>query len=112
MANFDWKRHFGALAEGIERLREGSEVTLLSLTAENSEFIRFNQGKVRQIGTVSQGKLTLRLIDGARQAYSTMTMGGQLDADLDDAAQALAMLRSSLRDAPEDPHLLFDRTQW
>ncbi|MGG1949417.1 metallopeptidase TldD-related protein [Trinickia sp. NRRL B-1857] len=112
MANFDWKRHFGALAEGIERLREGSEVTLLSLIAEHSEFIRFNQGKVRQIGTVSQGKLTLRLIDGARQAYSTMTMGGQLEADLDDAAQALAMLRASLRDAPEDPHLLFGQSQW
>lgn len=112
MANFDWKRHFGALAEGIERLREGSEVTLLSLTAEQSEFIRFNQGKVRQIGSVSQGKLTLRLVDGARQAYSTMTMGGQLEADLDDAAQALAMLRSSLRDAPEDPHLLFGQSQW
>jgi len=112
MANFDWKRHFGALAEGIERLREGSEVTLLSLTAEHSEFIRFNQGKVRQIGSVSQGKLTLRLIDGARQAYSTMTMGGQLEADLDDAAQAFAMLRKSLHDAPEDPHLLFGQSQW
>jgi predicted Zn-dependent protease len=112
MASFDWKRHFGALAEGIERLRVGGEVTLLSLTAEHSDFIRFNQGKVRQIGTVSQGKLTLRLIDGARQAYFTMTMGGQLEADLDEAAQALGMLRASLRDAPEDPHLLFGQTQW
>ena len=35
-------------------------------------------GKVRQIGQVSQGKLTLRLIDGARQAYSTLTVCGDL----------------------------------
>ena len=112
MTTFDWKRHFGALADAIERLREGTEVTLLSLSAENSEFIRFNQAKVRQIGTVSQGKLTLRLIDGARQAYSTMTVSGQLAADIDEASQALAMLRASLRDAPEDPHLLFGQSPW
>ena len=112
MATFDWQRHFGALAQEVERLREGSEVTLLSLSAENSEFIRFNQAKVRQIGTVSQGKLTLRLIDGARQAYSTMTVGGQLEADLQEASQALEVLRASLRDAPEDPHLLFGQSHW
>lgn len=112
MATFDWQRHFGALAQGVERLREGSEVTLLSFSAENSEFIRFNQGKVRQIGTVSQGKLTLRLIDGMRQAYSTMTVGGQLEADLQEASHALAVLRASLRDAPEDPHLLFGQSRW
>ena len=112
MATFDWQRHFGALAQGVEQLRKSSEVTLLSLSAENSEFIRFNQGKVRQIGTVSQGKLTLRLIDGMRQAYSTMTVGGQLDADLEEASQALAVLRASLRDAPEDPHLLYCQSTW
>ncbi|RDV00703.1 TldD/PmbA family protein [Trinickia dinghuensis] len=112
MATFDWKRHFSALADAVEQLREGSEVTLLSLSAEHSEFIRFNQAKVRQIGSVLQGKLTLRLIDGARQAYSTMTVAGRLDADLDEAAQALAMLRESLRDAPEDPHLLFGQSPW
>ncbi len=112
MALLDWKRHFGALADAIERLRQGGEVTLLSFSGENSEFIRFNQAKVRQIGTVSQGKLTLRLIDGARQAYSTMTVGGQLEADIDEASQALAMLRASLRDAPEDPHLLCGQSPW
>jgi predicted Zn-dependent protease len=112
MARFDWQAHFGALAQGVERLRGGSEITLLALSAENSDFIRFNQGKVRQIGTVSQGKLTLRLIDGTRQAYSTMTVGGQVEADLQEVSQALAVLRASLRDAPEDPHLLFGQSPW
>lgn len=112
MATFDWQRHFDALAQGVERLREGSEIALLSFSAEHSEFIRFNQGKVRQIGTVSQGKLTLRLIDGTRQAYSTMTVGGRLDADMREASEALAVLRASLREAPEDPHLLFGQSPW
>lgn len=112
MDAFDWKRWFGALADSIERLREGSETILTSFSAERSEFIRFNQGKVRQIGTVSQGKLTLRLIDGVRQAYATMTIGGEIEGDAGEAAIALATLRASLRDAPDDPHLLFGQAQW
>jgi predicted Zn-dependent protease len=112
MATVDWKQHFGALADAIERLREGGETMLLSFDAEHSEFIRFNEAKVRQIGAVSQGKLTLRLIDGERQAYSTMTVSGSLQADIDDASDALATLRASLRDAPEDPHLLFGQSPW
>lgn len=111
-ASPDWQRHFSSLADAIERTRSGEETILLSLSAEESEFIRFNEGKVRQIGSVSQGKLTLRLIDGARQAYSTLTLGGDAVADLREVTEALAMLRDSLRDAPDDPHLLFDRSQW
>lgn len=108
----DWQGHFTRLAEAIERLRQGSEITLTSFSAEQSEFIRFNEGKVRQIGSVSQGRLTLRLIDGARQAYSTLTVGGDAASDLREVTQALATLRESLRDAPDDPHLLIDRSQW
>jgi predicted Zn-dependent protease len=108
----DWQRHFARLADAIDALRQGSEITLTSLSAEQSEFIRFNAGKVRQIGSVSQGRLTLRLIDGARQAYSTLTIGGDAEADLRDVAEAFSVLRESLRDATDDPHLLIDETRW
>ncbi|HEV3105563.1 MAG TPA: metallopeptidase TldD-related protein [Trinickia sp.] len=108
----DWQRHFAWLADRIDGLRQGDEITLTSLSAEQSEFIRFNEGKVRQIGSVSQGRLTLRLIDGARQAYSTFTVGGDAASDLRDVTEALVVLRESLRDAPDDPHLLIDRSQW
>ncbi len=87
VASVDWQQHFTALADAIERLQEGSETTLSSFAGEQSDFIRFNLGRVRQIGSVSQGKLTLRLIDGARQAYSTLTICGDLQQDLDDVAR-------------------------
>ncbi|MDR5753120.1 MULTISPECIES: metallopeptidase TldD-related protein [unclassified Caballeronia] len=109
---FDWHRHFGSLAEDIEaRLREG-EVALTSLSAEDSDFVRFNAGKVRQIGRVTQGKLTLRLIEGERQAYATLTICGDPAQDRSDIAETLAILRDGLRDAPDDPHLLIDRSPW
>ncbi|CAB3719451.1 metallopeptidase TldD-related protein [Paraburkholderia rhynchosiae] len=108
----DWQRYFTSLADAIERLQQGGETTLSSFAGEQSDFIRFNAGKVRQAGTVSQGKLTLRLIDGARQAYSTLTVRGDLQQDVDDVSAALATLRDGLRDAADDPHLLFDTSAW
>jgi predicted Zn-dependent protease len=108
----DWERHFTLLADAIERLQQGGETTLSSFAGEQSDFIRFNSGKVRQTGSVSQGKLTLRLIDGARQAYSTLTVCGDLQQDLDEVSAALATLREGLRDAADDPHLLFDTSKW
>jgi predicted Zn-dependent protease len=108
----DWQRHFTSLAEAIEGLQQGSEITLSSFAGEQSDFIRFNAGKVRQTGSVAQGKLTLRLIDGARQAYSTLTVCGDLQQDLDEVRAALTTLRDGMRDAADDPHLLFDTSKW
>ncbi|MDE1182448.1 TldD/PmbA family protein [Paraburkholderia sp.] len=108
----DWYAHFALLADAIDTLLSGDEVALTRLSAEQSDFIRFNDGKVRQIGQVSQGKLTIRLIDGAKQAYSSLTVCGDPAADLRDIADALSTLRDGLRDAPDDPHLLYDTTQW
>jgi predicted Zn-dependent protease len=109
---FDWHGHFMRLADEMMQLQSSGEFFLLTLNAEQSDFIRFNAGKVRQIGSVSQGKLTLRLIEGARQAYSTFTVSGDLEMDRPTVAQALDALRTGLRDASDDPHLLFDRSQW
>ena len=110
--NIDWDRHFTALADEIIGLREPGEDILCSLSAEQSDFIRFNSAKVRQIGAVQQGRLTLRLIFGERHAYSTLTLAGSMEQDLADVAQTVSILRDSLRDTGDDPHLLFDRSSW
>ncbi|MBN3758106.1 TldD/PmbA family protein [Paraburkholderia sp. Tr-20389] len=104
--------HFTALAGEIERRLAAHEIALTSFSAEQSDFIRFNEGKVRQTGHVSQASLTLRLIDGQRQAYATLTPAGDIVADTHAIVDTLAALREGLRDAPDDPHLLFDTTVW
>jgi predicted Zn-dependent protease len=108
----DWHAHFMTLAGAIDRLLHRGETALTSFAGEQSDFIRFNGGKVRQIGQVSQGRLTLRLIDGARQAYSTLDVCGDPDADLRHVGRALETLREGLIDAPDDPHLLFETASW
>jgi predicted Zn-dependent protease len=108
----DWHAHFGRLADDAARVARDGETVLLTLAAEQSDFVRFNAGRIRQTGQVVQGKLEVRLIDGARQASLALTIGGDAEADRAALTDALAMLRDSLRDAPDDPHLLFDTTVW
>jgi predicted Zn-dependent protease len=111
-ASVDWHTHFTTLAGAIDRLVQSGETALTSFAGEQSDFIRFNGGKVRQTGQVSQGRLTLRLIHGARQAYSTLDVCGDADQDLREIGATLQTLREGLRDAPDDPHLLYDTTAW
>jgi predicted Zn-dependent protease len=108
----DWHAHFTTLADAIERMCRPGETVLSVFAGEQSDFIRFNASRVRQSGQVEQARLTLRLVHGARQAYSTLDLGGDAHADLSDVCNALAALRENLLDAPDDPHLLFDTGSW
>ena len=95
---------FFTTAERLTRgLRQG-ETLLCNLSAERSDFVRFNHARVRQAGTVEQAYLTLRLVHDGRQAAATVMLDGE---DHDDA---LRSLRDSLQDLPEDPWLLINES--
>jgi predicted Zn-dependent protease len=97
--------HFLDLAgHAIGRLR-GSEILLLNLAAERSDFIRFNRGRVRQPMSVTQAELTLTLIDGRRHDRISLGLAGSA-ADHAMVADALAELRTTLPALPEDPYLV------
>jgi predicted Zn-dependent protease len=113
---FITEAYFMSVAGEIAGHLASGEIALTTYAAERSDFIRFNESKIRQTGQVSQGTLTLRLIDGQRQAYSTLMLSGEMSgdtsADTHAIVQAITDLRDGLRDAPDDPHLLFDTTVW
>jgi len=103
------KSQFYELAARLERELAPTETLLCSLSAERSDFVRFNQARVRQAGSVEQRYLNLRLVRARRQASATITLAG----DGDDAALArhtLGRLREALGELPEDPWLLFNET--
>ena len=87
-------------------LLHGSEVLLANFSGEASDFIRFNQGRVRQPMSVRQAYLTLQLIDGRRHDRTTLALAGGAE-DRDAIAAAIAAMRSDLPGLPEDPYLLF-----
>src|SRR3954449_7187748 len=98
---------FEALTEALCRELKAGETLLCSLSAERSDFVRFNKALVRQAGTVEQRYLTLRLIRARRQASANISLAGSAE-DHEHARAALANLRDVLSQLPEDPWLLIN----
>jgi predicted Zn-dependent protease len=92
---------FFELASRLEGELKAGEVLLSNLHAERSDFVRFNQGKVRQAGSVEQRYLTLRLVRARRQASATVT-----GEDFASLKSVLSRLREALDGLPQDPWLL------
>jgi predicted Zn-dependent protease len=98
------KHRFFATAERLARGLRANETLLCNLSAERSDFVRFNHARVRQAGSVAQGYLTLRLVRDRRQASATVMLDGEGHED------ALRALRDSLDGLPEDPWLAFNES--
>lgn len=98
---------FEALARALDGLLEGDEVYLASFSGEDSDFVRFNRGEVRQAGAVTQRTLTLDLARGRRHASGTLTLAGDLEVDRPRLARLVRDLREVLGHLPEDPFFLY-----
>ncbi len=101
------KEHFFALADHACAALRGSEVLLVNFAGEQTDFVRFNQARVRQPLTVRQAMITLSLIDGARRDNVTLTLSGATAQDQAAVVASLAALRRDLPSLPEDPYLLY-----
>ena len=97
---------FDLADHAIGRLR-GSEALLANFSGEASDFVRFNQARVRQPMTVRQAYLTLQLIDGRRHDRTTLAITGNADEDRPAIDAAIASMRNDLPALPEDPYLLY-----
>lgn len=101
------KELFFDLADHAVAQRRGDEVVLVNFSGEESDFIRFNRGRVRQPLSVRQAYLTLTLIDGQRHDGTTLAVSGDRAQDRAAIAHALAAMRGELSSLPEDPYLLY-----
>jgi predicted Zn-dependent protease len=101
--------YFYELADYIGTQTLSGETYLAYLSAEESNFVRFNQCLVRQAGSVKQSGLTLSLISKQRRAESHLTLSGLQASDRALIVAALDALRRDLIDLPEDPYLLFNQ---
>ena len=101
------QEHFYNVVDRLCETLEGEEVLLAGFSGEESDFVRFNQSKVRQAGSVTQQYLSLDLVRGQRHTSLSLTLRGDLDADLARGREALDQLRERLGVVPEDPYLLY-----
>ena len=98
---------FYRLADFLGEKLEGEELFLLYYEGEDSDFVRFNQSRIRQAGNVSQKSVSIELIDGARHASASTSLSGARAEDEMRLEGLLAQLRMKLPELPPDPHLLY-----
>lgn len=108
----DQLTQFEALVEWLRGALADGEDFALGYSAESSEFIRFNQARVRQAGQVQQASLRLQLIRDGRHAELQLSLGGTLREDRQRLADALRQLRQLLPLLAADPYLQFNRDAW
>ncbi len=101
------RAYFAGLVERLCNQLRGSEVLLLNVHAEHSHFVRFNHGRIRQSGTVSQRSLRLELIRHQRHALGSVELCGCAEQDQARLFELLRALRTQGNTLPDDPFLYY-----
>ena len=100
------EHYFDGLAAAADRALHPGERYTMGFSAERTDFVRMNRGKVRQPGHVEQRYVDVRLILGKRHASHLLSLSGDPAADAQAVTGAIAGLREALPELAEDPHLL------
>ncbi|MEM8613882.1 MAG: metallopeptidase TldD-related protein [Cyanobacteria bacterium P01_H01_bin.105] len=78
----------------------------LTISGEESQFTRFNQARVRQTGQVSDGNLTLTLMQIDRTASASVPFVGEFETDWSLLQSALNQLQAMVPQLPVDPFVV------
>ena len=103
---------FKALQQWLTRQLRADEHFTLRYEAEDSKFVRFNHGKVRQAYPVLQIELTLRVIRNERHSSTQINLSGAFEHDVAQLGETLQQLRDVLDVLPADPYLLLNTQDW
>ncbi|MCI8208383.1 Zn-dependent protease [Pseudomonas sp. S25] len=106
------QQQFQALIRALNGAIAAQERFTLAYNAEESDFIRFNHAKVRQVGHVQQASVTLKLIDDERHADLQLTLSGDGELDRQRLSEALQQLRETVALLPKDPYLKPNTEAW
>ena len=99
--------YFDELIAWASSQLQGDEVLTAALTGEDSDFVRFNRGLVRQAGSVKQRNLELDLIDGDTHCAADVQLAEDPELDRARIGGLLVDLRDRLRLVPPDPYLAY-----
>ncbi len=100
----DFKPHFDAIAERVLGELMSDERAAISYTAERTSFMRFNNGKIRQSGTVEQADVGVKLWKGAKSWTFQLGLSGDRARDDEQIALALGQARATMPLLPDDPY--------
>ncbi len=102
--------YFRELADLLEAEREPDEQFLLNLSGEDTDFVRFNESRVRQAGHVRQIDVDIDLLCGEQHAAGRLNVSGELRTDWAALNQLLHKLRETRAAVGADPYQNYART--
>lgn len=100
------KNYIKLLSDNLFSDLKEDETLSLGLHSEESEFIRFNQSKVRQNTSIHQHELTLQLQSNNKSYKSTLNLSLNLDMDTKSLLSNLNQIRNDLTSIDENPRFL------
>ena len=99
--------YFHDVAAIVTSFIRGEEIHLSTFYGEDSDFVRLNQGRVRQAGAVTMRSLSVDLVQGRRHASGSVSLSGDLVLDRMRIARLVEDLRARSTVLPEDPFLFY-----
>lgn len=101
------REYFEQMAAHLGAAARPGEVILSALSAEESDFIRFNKSRVRQATAVRQAAWNVSLVRGQKRLDARVSVAGRAEPDRAALSALVAKLRAEIDDVPDDPFLLY-----
>ena len=97
---------FKRLSDSLFEKLNDSELLVVGFEGEKSQFIRFNNARVRQTGLVDDGEIDLRFISNGRNCTGSFTVSGDFEIDMKRGISEIERMRSESKEIPLDPFLV------
>jgi len=105
------KDYFKKISEFLFNQLNSSEILILNFDAEQTDFVRFNKGKIRQAGNVNQINLIINLISKHKTLRTSTRLSADFNRDSKPLANILDFLRREIVELPNDPYLMYEKSQ-
>ena len=102
----DNKNQFFNISESLFNSLNNGEELNISTSGENTQFIRFNNAKIRQSGLVLDSDLSINLIYNNRSCEKSFTLCNNETKNIEKAKLVLDSLRKEIVQLPEDPFII------
>jgi len=100
-------KYYSKLNDYLFSIVNKNEIIITNFSGENSQFIRFNNSKIRQTGIVDDMNFSITLLLNKRKSSISMTLSGKENKDLLLLRSYLDKLRIDMQNIPEDPFIVF-----
>jgi len=101
------KDYFDSIKNSIFNELGPDEIVSIDISGESSNFVRFNNSKVRQIGMVDDLAVSFSLISNQRTMSFASTLSGDMKTDMSNLLSNLNRIRKDINSIPEDPYIVY-----